>query len=320
MNSFPNDRSTFGKIKNKIKNIDVSPGGIREHAIGLIGATRHYFMYMQSSMTVPQQVLILIIVVILVLSFFFWMKNNLFINRRTYLKDDRHFEIASIRDIISLEKVGKRTQFENIWDGRKELRINPQQIDQTFPNQFTYSAWFYFKPSNFMPSEKKDWRSVLIKGDPVSSGDQFRKMTPGIYLTPYKNNMICSINTSKGVNNGPVLGESLILENIPVNKWFQLVLVMQTRSLDAYVNGLLEKSITLTGSPVTNDDPLIKGYDGGFDGNIAYLYYVNTPLNPDNIYEIYLKEKDNIQSDFRTYLVNKLQANGKRSCPTSFII
>lgn len=211
-----------------------------------------------------------------------------------YLFDSNKIPISSLGEVMRLKKYpSRRGDFEKIWDGTKELVIPPEQISQEMPYQFTYSFWLYADPANFQNNAR--WRPVLVKGNAMGKNQEYQNKFPGIYLAPYVNNLMISIATKKG----PAMGESLLLENIPVGKWFALTIVLDGNSLDSYINGLLERSITLTNTPNVNDGSLIKGAKGGFFGHILYLRYDNESLNPDIIRKRYEMEKDELEKNLK---------------------
>ena len=114
----------------------------------------------------------------------------------------------------------------------------------------------------------------------------FDNKNPGIYLAPQENKMNVSVTTSDGANN------SIELYDIPLDTWFCLTIVLENKSLDCYINGKLEQTITLTGYPQTNNGNL---YRTPFFGKMRYLRYVNVALTPDSVYKKYKIENNAIK-------------------------
>ena len=78
------------------------------------------------------------------------------------------------------------------------------------------------------------------------------------------------------------------LENIPLQTWTNVVVVVQDRAVDMYLDGRLVKSCLFTGIPKTivGSDFQITP-DGGFMGYTAGATYYNRALGPAEVYSIY---------------------------------
>ena len=90
--------------------------------------------------------------------------------------------------------------------------------------------------------------------------------------------------------NGPDEGNAITLDDIPLNTWFCTTIVLNGRSLDVYVNGLLERSISLTGMPLMTNSNLLKGRNG-FDGLMAFFRYSSAAEEPHHIRNMYERER-----------------------------
>lgn len=147
----------------------------------------------------------------------------------------------------------------------------------------TYSFWLKVCPDNFNRGNRK-WRTVWYRGN--DTGDNLYKMkTPGVYLAPTNNKLIITV----ACENGPDEGNAITLDDIPLNEWFCVTIVLDGRALDVYMNGLLERSISLTGSPLIMNTNVIKGVNG-FNGLIAFFRYSMSALVPRKIKELYERE------------------------------
>ena len=83
--------------------------------------------------------------------------------------------------------------------------------------------------------------------------------------------------------------------NVPMNEWFNLILVVENKSASVYINCKMENNFSLVNSsPNTSDYNLYVAKDGatnyekknGFPGFIANLSYYNYSLNQSQINEI----------------------------------
>jgi hypothetical protein len=85
------------------------------------------------------------------------------------------------------------------------------------------------------------------------------------------------------MNSYTEITEYIDIENIPMNKWFSLVLVMRHQTLDIYINGNLKKSLKLSGIPKQNYGELYVNSFGGFAGHISRLRYYDWALSYNEI-------------------------------------
>ena len=94
-------------------------------------------------------------------------------------------------------------------------------------------------------------------------------------------------SAAMGAGAAPTRGECQ-LENIPLQTWANVVVVVQDRAVDMYLDGRLVKSCLFTGIPKTivGSDFAITP-DGGFMGYSAGATYYNRALGPGEVYGIY---------------------------------
>lgn len=153
----------------------------------------------------------------------------------------------------------------------------------------TYSFWLNICPDNFN-KVNTNWKTVWFRGD-MNASNIYQMKTPGVYLAPNTNKMIITV----ACENGPDEGNAIVMEDIPMNVWFCTTIVLNGRSLDCYINGLLEKSISLTGMPMMMNSDLVKGRDG-FNGMIALFRYNSGSMDPQYIRKIYERERYTIEA------------------------
>jgi hypothetical protein len=152
----------------------------------------------------------------------------------------------------------------------------------------TYSFWLKVCPDNFNKGNTI-WRTVWYRGD-IDTDSMYQKKTPGVYLAPNTNKLIITVSCDNGIDDA----NAIVLDDIPLNNWFCISIVLEGRSLECYLNGLLEKSISLTGSPLMMNSNLVKGKNG-FNGLIAFFRYNSAALDSNNIINLYEREKVTIE-------------------------
>ena len=115
--------------------------------------------------------------------------------------------------------------------------------------------------------------------------DRIKFQLPGFWISPRSNKLQSIITTSDA--NGNHVQERLVLDNLDLNKWTNITLVLNRRSVALYRNGLLERTISLVNSVHINNDNLYATYFCGFPGYMAYLQFFNRALEPNQVLEIY---------------------------------
>ncbi len=76
--------------------------------------------------------------------------------------------------------------------------------------------------------------------------------------------------------------------NVPVQRWFHVVMVLHNRTVDVYLNGKLSRSCTLDSLPKLNKGDIYINNDGGFEGQICDLWYISKAISPSEVMSIYL--------------------------------
>ena len=116
----------------------------------------------------------------------------------------------------------------------------------------------------------------------MRAGDtrNYLENAPGLYLTPNKNEFTIIMNTFEDID------EEILIPNIPLNKWMNVILRCENNILDVYINGSIAKSHKLFGVPKQNDGPVTVGGATGFNGDISNLQYFSHGLSLNEIRNI----------------------------------
>ena len=129
---------------------------------------------------------------------------------------------------------------------------------------FTYAYWMSVNDFTFNYGHQ---RLIFAKNN-----------CPGVYLDSTSNSLIVKINTYGGGQ------ESILIPNIPAQKWVHVVVEVNQYSLNVFINGILRQTHTLNQLPLQNLDPLIVGSsESGWDGTITGLTYYSRTLKPEEI-------------------------------------
>ena len=176
-----------------------------------------------------------------------------------------------------------------------------RSINQEDGIEFTWSVWTYIKdlkPENL-------YKHVFHKGNDkvnVSTGLNFPNNAPGLYITPHTNNFVIMMNTFKNIQ------EEIIVEDIPLNKWINIIIRVENHNLDVYINGTIVKRHILNSVPKQNYGDVFVSMNGGFNGYKSSLRYWNTALNireiqkiVDNGPDLTMNDKTMIESEPRYF-------------------
>ena len=82
--------------------------------------------------------------------------------------------------------------------------------------------------------------------------------------------------------------EEVEIKNMPLQRWVNVTLQVHNNIIDIFMDGLLHKThIIEQGAVKPNDDNIIIGSTGGFDGYVSRIIWANKALHPGEIYEKY---------------------------------
>jgi hypothetical protein len=184
------------------------------------------------------------------------------------------------------------TQEPNI-DTSKTCYPSKNEINGT---EFTYACFLNFRSTNFT-RDANSLRHVFHKGSPPP--DAYPLISPGVFTLSDKNTLRIYMGSSDRWDN------YVDIPNIPVEKWFHLVITLKGRNLDVYINGNVIQRMTLATVPklnfgdvyvfqnVTNDDTRVMeigqryNVNGKADGMISRFFYYAYSLSYSEIDNLY---------------------------------
>ena len=278
-----------------------------------------------------------IIIVIILIVVVIWGLRNIF------------FKTNIIYDIMcdAKEAVTLQNTVSSMFISNKNI-IVAKDIPENNSSNFTLSVWFYVDNwGNNISNEKNILYMAVDPNAPtlpeltsmlsgistkvqkdISSG-QIKPKNINIALDKYENNLIIDIETYLDNNAGGASNSALVnrrnytrykISNIPVQKWNNVTLSVDTRTLDVYLDGKLRNSFIMhglyknyystiekkniyignmsQGTNATNNN----GANSGFEGFITRIRYENDSINPQEAYNIY---KEGIDKSLAKSLFNK---------------
>jgi hypothetical protein len=145
--------------------------------------------------------------------------------------------------------------------------------------EFTWSVWILIDDMQYLNDQ---YRCVFYKGNNniTTNGLNFPNNAPGLFITPHTNSLLVIMNTFNVIN------EEILIPDIPLNKWVNVIIRCQNTTLDVYINGTIARSVHLMGVPKQNYGDVYVAMNGGFSGNISNLWYYNYALGTAEIQRI----------------------------------
>jgi hypothetical protein len=146
-----------------------------------------------------------------------------------------------------------------------------RSVNATDGIEFTWSVWVFI---DNLQTNSGIYKHVFSKGNSAlqDNGLIYPNNAPGLYIAPNTNALVVMMNTFHVIN------EEIIIPDIPLNKWVNVIIRCQNTTLDVYINGTIARSINLVGVPKQNYGDVYLGMNGGFAGNISNLWYYNYAL------------------------------------------
>ncbi len=146
-----------------------------------------------------------------------------------------------------------------------------RSVNATDGIEFTWSTWIFI---NSLQTNAGTYKHIFSKGNSDLSGNGMVQPNnaPGLYIAPNTNSLIVVMNTYNVIN------EEIVIPDIPMNKWVNIIIRCQNTTLDVYINGTIARSINLVGVPKQNYGDVYVAMNGGFDGYISNLWYYNYSL------------------------------------------
>ena len=182
----------------------------------------------------------------------------------------------------------------------------PRSNNQSEGIEFTYSVWLNITD---LDANSSQYKHVFSKGDnaSINNGLYTPNNAPGLYIGPdpsgesqYEPTLVVIMNTFTSIN------ETVVVRDIPLQKWLNVILRVNGAYLDVYVNGTLAKRHTLNGVAKQNNGDVYVCKNGGFNGYLSDLRYYNTALSPGNIVSITQKGPNMAASSVSTNDLNNI--------------
>ena len=147
--------------------------------------------------------------------------------------------------------------------------------------EFTWSLWMYIDDLEYRRGQKKHvfnkgsasniqeanvWKDINVQGM------HFPNNGPGLYVHETKNALIVVMNTFNNVI------EEVQIDDIPLKKWVNVVLRVQGRDMDTYINGTIVNRHRFKSVPKQNYGDVYICENKGYSGKLSSLRYFSHAL------------------------------------------
>ena len=158
-------------------------------------------------------------------------------------------------------------------NGKNSLVIpqNPNNLDtvmiyrsenQESGIEFSYSFWIIIQDYNY--NNKDKYKHIFHKGDKTGK----HTYCPKVVLKNDSNTLSIMFNLIDNTDTDPI-----DIENLPINKWVHISLVVKQKLLEIFINGNLKKNVEMKTIPRQNFSDLWVNLDGGFEGFLSKFQY-----------------------------------------------
>lgn len=167
---------------------------------------------------------------------------------------------------------------------------------------FTQSLWLYINDWNYRYREEK---VIFEKGE-------FHLM-----LSPSNNNLHLKIPQS---NVGKQQTAQIVFENIPIQKWMHIGVILDNSYVDLWINGKLYHSKHLDYIPDLSNSQMTYTPTGGFSGYLSRVYHFDHRLTELHIKRLFLQGPININPLKRLlyYIFRFISGNERKNAAKCF--
>jgi len=128
----------------------------------------------------------------------------------------------------------------------------PRSDNQKEGAVFSFEGWFVV--NDYTGNGYGSRRMIFSRAD-----------CPGLYIDSTSNSILVVVDTYGAP-------ETIMIQNIPAQKWIHFAIVVSQYAVDVYINGILRQHHTLTQLPKQEDAP-VRVAQKPFDGQVGGLTY-----------------------------------------------
>ena len=169
-----------------------------------------------------------------------------------------------------------------------------RSVNESQGMEFTWSTWVFI--DNAHSGNNNNPKRIFSKGGDSETGDKFAMNSPGLYLydgtTSNENSFTVVMTTFDDTGSGSATSvsgtiEKIVINNVPIQKWVNVIIRVQNRTIDIYINGVMSSRYNLTQVIKQNYGDIFVGDDAnGMNGYISSLRYFDHGIGNMKIEEI----------------------------------
>ena len=176
----------------------------------------------------------------------------------------------------------------------------------TKKSNFAYSIWFNIADWSGV-GEYGRKKTLFQKGstvatEPMSSNGHSNGVLINTYFKEYENNLMIQLAYKDEGQN--LVYHTCEIFNVPLQKWVNIIISLNTKVIDVYMNGKLVKTCIMPKPPAlgTTLEKVFLTPNNGFSGETANFRFFPDSLNPQEAWNVY---KSGYGSGFLSALLNK---------------
>lgn len=262
-------------------------------------------------------IVIIAVIVILILNHFFFQTNILYdklIKAQTVKGDG----IGSVTTLVYPPSNSSFPNINNVNTSNPSINTAGTGISGTFiphtqmptnsqSSNFMFSIWFFIDNYTTNLGKYKKIASIIGTSDNTISGSTGYAVSLDVTLDEYENNLLIGINNtvSSSIITGSNAFNAYNIQNVPLQKWNCLIISVNNRTMDVYLEGKLINSYILEGyyKPFPNSTIWLGNNSSNYyDGYLTRVRYQASSITPEEAYTIY---KEGINSSLMGDFLNK---------------
>lgn len=141
--------------------------------------------------------------------------------------------------------------------------------------EFTWSVFLFIDDTSIDNNKDHTTYHIFHKGDDHSKStldETYPIACPGLYVNRSTNSIIINMNSFSNQTN------TMVIDNIPMYKWFNVIIRVKNKTVDVYINGYIKKSMELNALPKQNNGDVYI-CQNAFKGKLSNLRYFDEALN-----------------------------------------
>lgn len=171
-------------------------------------------------------------------------------------------------------------------DSRTSSAIVNYSENQPTGLEFTYSVWILLNSTNTNSKYAHIFNKGIVDGSNITiSGVNNMSNAPGLYVkgntdgTSTLRVYMDTFSKSGPIQNIDEQRTTMDISGVPYNKWVNVIIRVENRILDVYINGVLTQHKDLGYVPRQNFGDVYVCQNGGFSGKLSDLRYYAKSLN-----------------------------------------